>query len=320
MKLSERKFQDVKVNDVVLRTVVEGDGPLVILLHGWPQGWQFWHKQIDFLVDAGYRVAVPDQRGYGGSSKPEAIEAYDILKLTDDIPALARALGHETFQLIGHDWGCIVAWNTALLHEDTCTAVMGLSVPFWRPGPEIIDPPGADDKFWFMRYLQDPAVAEPELEADLAATLRRIYFCLSAESPPYSFMKQFEYPRNTPLLETLPPATRLPACISEEMFDYSVAQFTRSGFRGPNNWYRNLLRHAGLTPELEGKKFSQPAAFLCGVADDVPQFIPDWRAQFEAAFEDLRFLEIIDDAAHWVHLEQPDEVNRHLLRFLRDTA
>ena len=171
-----------------------------------------------------------------------------------------------------------------------------------------------------MRYLQDPAVAEPELERDIATSLRQIYHCLSAEGPQYSFMKQFDHPRNTPFLEALPKSDKLPACIGDEHFAYSVEQFTKGGFRGPNNWYRNLLRHAELTPELEGKKFSQPAAFLCGVEDDVPLFIPNWREQFEAAFDDLRFLEVVDGAAHWVHLEQPEIVNNHILRFLRETA
>jgi len=316
----ERNFEMIETNGVTLRTVVEGDGPLVILLHGWPQCWYLWRHQIDPLVDAGYRVAIPDQRGYGGSSKPKAIEAYNILELTGDVPGIAKALGYEQFRLIGHDWGCIVAWNTALLHEDTCTAVMGLSVPFWRPTHEMIDPPGTEDKFWFMRYLQTPGVAEAELDADLPTALRQIYFALSAESPPLSWMRQLEFPRASGLLDVLPKTDRLPACITDDDFEYYVAQFEADGFRGPNNWYRNLEQHARLTPELEGKRFSQPAAFLAGSEDDVPQFAPTWRDWFPQAFEDLRFMRMIDGAGHWVQLEKPDETNRCILDFLRATA
>tara|TARA_R110001599_G_scaffold353884_1_gene602314 strand:- start:18004 stop:18963 length:960 start_codon:yes stop_codon:yes gene_type:complete len=316
----ERKFQDVPVNGIVLRTVVEGDGPLVILLHGWPQGWNFWRNQIDPLVAAGYRVAVPDMRGYGGSSKPEEVDEYNILKLTSDIPALAKALGHDTFQLVGHDWGCIVAWNTALLNEDTCTAVMGLSVPFWYPDETIIDPPGADDKFWFMRYLQDPEVADTFMDANAREFLQKVYYCLSNDAPHLSFMKQFEYGRDANIVDFLPKTSELPKCISEEEFEYNLAQFMEGGFRGPNNYYRNLLQHRALAPQLDGKKFSQPAAFLYGENDDVPEFQPGWEEGFRAAFEDLRFIEVVPNAAHWVQLEQPEETTKHILRFLRETS
>ena len=142
-----RNFEMIETNGVTLRTVVEGEGPLVVLLHGWPQCWYLWRHQIDPIVAAGFRVAVPDQRGYGGSSCPEDVSSYNIRNLAADVAGIAAALGHEEFTVIGHDWGCLVAWNTALLHEDTCTAVMGLSVPLWRVGPEIVNPEGADDRF-----------------------------------------------------------------------------------------------------------------------------------------------------------------------------
>ena len=116
----DRNFEMVETNGVRLRTVVEGKGPLVILLHGWPQCWYLWRHQIDPLVEAGFKVAVPDQRGFGGSDRPPAIADYNIRTLAADIAGIARALGHDGFRLIGHDWGCVVAWNTALLHEETC--------------------------------------------------------------------------------------------------------------------------------------------------------------------------------------------------------
>jgi pimeloyl-ACP methyl ester carboxylesterase len=143
--MMDRHFEMLKTNGVTLRTVVEGEGPLVILLHGWPQCWYLWRHQIDPLVDAGFQVAVPDQRGYGGSDRPTTIADYNIRTLAADIAGIAPALGHDEFAVIGHDWGCLVAWNTALLHEKTCRAVMGLSVPFWRVGAEAINPPGMEE-------------------------------------------------------------------------------------------------------------------------------------------------------------------------------
>jgi pimeloyl-ACP methyl ester carboxylesterase len=199
----DRNLKMLETNGVRLRTVVEGKGPLVILLHGWPQCWYLWRHQIDPLVEAGFQVAVPDQRGFGGSDRPPAITDYNIRTLAADIAGIAPALGHDTFRLIGHDWGCVVAWNTALLHEEKCQAVMGLSVPFWRVAPDIINPAGMDDRFWYIRYFQQPGVAEAELERDLERSLLSIYFTLSADAPQASFMKQLEHPRASGLLDTM---------------------------------------------------------------------------------------------------------------------
>ena len=132
--MKERNFESIKTNGVTLRTVVEGKGPLVVLLHGFPQCWYLWRHQIDPLIDAGFQVAVPDQRGYGGSDRPEPIEAYNIIELTNDVAGLASALGHEQFIAVGHDWGAPVAWHTALLHPKRVRAVVGMSVPYVR-GP-----------------------------------------------------------------------------------------------------------------------------------------------------------------------------------------
>src|SRR5712691_8766958 len=236
----DRNFEMLKINGVTLRTVVEGEGPLVILLHGWPQCWYLWRHQIDPLVEAGFQVAVPDQRGYGGSDRPPAIADYNIRTLAADVAGIAPALGHDEFTVIGHDWGCLVAWNTALLHEKTCRAVMGLSVPFWRVRAEAINPPGMEDRFWYIRYFQEPGVAEAELERDLERSLLSIYYTLSADSPPTSFMKQLEHPRASGILDTMPTPERLPPWLTREDLAYYVEQYRRSGFRGGLNWYRNV--------------------------------------------------------------------------------
>ena len=199
----DRNFEFINTNGVTLRTVVEGDGPLVILLHGFPQCWAVWRHQITPIIAAGYRVAVPDQRGYGPSSQPENISDYNIRDLAADVAGIAKALGHEKFIVIGHDWGCIAAWNTALLHEDTCSAVMGLCVPFWRWGPEGLDLPGMDDKFWYARYFQTPGVPEAELDKDLSLSLRTIYHWVSGDVPAGTFMEQLKHPRSKGLLDVL---------------------------------------------------------------------------------------------------------------------
>jgi pimeloyl-ACP methyl ester carboxylesterase len=133
--MQERTFQQIETNGIRLRTVVEGKGPLVILLHGFPQCWYLWRHQIGPLVNAGFQVAVPDQRGYGGSDRPAEIEAYDITHLTNDVLGIADALGHKQFYLVGHDWGAIVAWYVVLLHKERVKALCNMSVPWPFPPP-----------------------------------------------------------------------------------------------------------------------------------------------------------------------------------------
>jgi len=318
--VDNRHFEMIDTNGVTLRVVVEGEGPLVILLHGWPQCWYLWRHQIDPLVAAGYRVAVPDQRGYGGSSCPPSISDYDIRTLAADVDGVRAALGYETFNLIGHDWGCVVAWNTALLYENTCSAVMGLSVPFWRITEEALNPPGLDDRFWYIRYFQRPEVVEKELDADIERSLRVNFYGLGGDSPPGAWMTQLEKSASCGLLEALPEPGPLPPWMSTMDLAYYVEQFSRHGFRGPTNWYRNIPTNNAITPELEGKPISQPAAFAAGTDDDVLLYDPLWRDSFNAGFTDLRFLEMLDGAAHWLQVEKPAETTALMLRFLREVA
>ena len=311
--MSQRELRRIETNGVTLETVVEGDGPLVILLHGWPQCWYLWRHQIDPIAKAGYRVAVPNQRGYGGSSAPRETEPYNVRELAADVVGLSKALGYDEFTLIGHDWGCIAAWNTALLHPDTCTAIMGLSVPFWRFPPNFVDP--EQDGFWYARFFQTPGLAEADLEADIRGSLSGIYYGLSAQAPAGTFLKQIEFPATASFREVFPPPKALPAWITNEDLDIYVENFEKSGFYGPNAWYRNIPTMNAITPELEGARFTQPAAFAAGAQDVALMIDTDWRVAFEKAFDDLRFIEIVDNAGHWVQMEQPEKVLRQFCDF-----
>tara|TARA_R110000787_G_scaffold9353_2_gene32740 strand:- start:1068 stop:2033 length:966 start_codon:yes stop_codon:yes gene_type:complete len=316
--IEEPTFQYIKTNGVTLRTVVKGEGPLVILLHGFPEFWHLWRHQIDPIVAAGYKVAVPDQRGYAGSDAPEAIEDYDILHLSGDVVGIADALGYDDFIVIGQDWGCIVAWHTALLYPDRVSAVMGLSVPYWgrAENPDsLVNPPGLDGKYWYIRNFQRPG-AELGLEAYPEAALRMTYYVISADSPPGSWMSQVGYPADASMAEIFEVPAELPAWLSQEDLDYHVAQFKKNGFCGGVNWYRNIERNWALTPQLAGAKFTQPAHFIAGAEDDVLLYVPNWAELMPTHFEDLRRTKLIEGAGHWLMLEKPVETTEEILHFL----
>lgn len=325
--MKNRDFQLIETNGIRLRTVVEGTGPLVILLHGWPQCWYLWRHQIDPLVAAGFQVAVPDQRGYGGSDKPAEIEAYNIIELTNDVVGIADALGHERFLVVGHDWGAPVAWHTALLHPQRVRAVAGLSVPYSRwKARTLTQQEFYGDNFWYMVYFQQPGVAEAELEADLAKTLRTTYYSISGDVP--ADWRPARKPASAKFLdEMLDPLEvngHLPAWLTEEDLDYYVTQYQQSGFRGPINWYRNIDRNVTLTPQLDSLEtgmIQQPAFFIAGTKDPVLQFHGGKAlAAMDKWMADLRGKVLIEGAGHWVQMERPVEVTEALLGFLKSAS
>ena len=318
--LQNRNFQMLTTNGVRLRTVVEGEGPLVILLHGFPQCWYLWRHQIDPLVEAGFQVAVPDQRGYGGSDRPHAVDAYNIVDLSQDVAGLATALGHEQFLVVGHDWGAPVAWHTALLHAERVKAVAGLSVPYVRgQAGTMTRQENFGDNFWYIVYFQTPGVAEAEFEADIRQTLRLTYYIASGDAPQNAMLMQ--KPATAKFLDGLPEPEPLPAGLTEEDLDYYVSQYEHSGFRGPLNWYRNIDRNLGLTPELESAKIERPALFIAGKKDPVLSFGGGgWVDLMDHFMTALREKVYIEGAGHWVQMERPTQVTETLLGFLKQFA
>jgi pimeloyl-ACP methyl ester carboxylesterase len=300
-----RNEQRIQTNGITLRTIVEGDGPLVILLHGFPRCWYLWRHQIDPLVEAGFRVAVPDQRGYGASDCPAGIEDYNILELAADVVGLIDALGEEKCYLVGHDWGCIVAWYAALLYPHRFHSVMGLSVPNNPIGPGVVNPPGMDDAFWYIRYFQNPGVAETEFERDINRTVG--FFNGGGSTGGKS--------RDDSMFGDGAPGP-LGAAFTQADHDYYVRSFEASGFRGPLSWYRNMSRIPTLAPWLLGAKIQIPAFFLAGSNDPVLNFASlSYEAQ-DKNFADLRGKQLIEGAGHWVQEEKPDEVNAAMIKFL----
>ena len=173
------------VNGIRLHTVEEGEGPLVLLIHGFPESWYSWRRQLPVLADAGYRAVAIDVRGYGRSSKPETIEEYRMLCLVADNVALVEALGETQAVIVGHDWGAPIAWSSALLRPDMFRAVAGLSVPYSPPSAtrpsDAFRAMGGDEEF-YIEYFQQPGRAEAEIEADVRTWLLGFYFTASGDA------------------------------------------------------------------------------------------------------------------------------------------
>jgi pimeloyl-ACP methyl ester carboxylesterase len=309
----------VDTNGVQLRVIEAGErgAPVVVLAHGFPELAYSWRHQIPVLADAGYHVLAPDQRGYGGSSRPEAIDAYNIHELTADIVGLLDDVGAERAVWIGHDWGAPVVWHAPLLHPDRVTAVAALSVPVL---PRAQVPPTQafreifGENFFYMLYFQEPGVADAELGGDPARTIRRMIGGLRPPSDASAAMRMAA-PGPEGFIDRLPEPDGLPDWISQDELDHYISEFSRTGFTGGLNWYRNFDRNWETTPQLDGAKISVPCLFMAGTADPVLSFTRRDRTS-EVITGPYREV-LIEGAGHWLQQERPDEVNANLLEFLK---
>jgi pimeloyl-ACP methyl ester carboxylesterase len=314
-----RHFEKIATNDVRLRCVVEGDGPLAIMVHGWPESWYSWRHQIEPVCQAGYRVVVPEVRGYGDSDAPEPIEAYDMENLIGDVLGLIDHFGEKQAVLIGHDWGAPIVWNTTALHPDRVRAVVAMSVPYAPRGKisstqlwKKLYP----NRFFYQLYFQEPGIAEAEFEADIRTALRKLYFSGSGDAREGIFSP--DKPLDARMLDDIPSPEVLPAWLTEEDLDYYTAQFEKSGFRGPLNRYRNQDRDWENLTGLTNARITRPACFIAGSRDAVLRFVPgvDRVEYMKRWVDDLRLCKIIEGAGHWIQQERAQQVNAVVLQFL----
>lgn len=308
-------------NGVTLRVVVEGEGPAVLLSHGFPELGYSWRHQIKPLADAGYRVIVPDQRGYGGSSRPEAIADYDIVHLTDDLCGILDALGEEKAVMIGHDWGSFVVSHMAMLRPERTSGLCNMSVPFTPRGPmsvvDLLKMAIPEDTFFYILYFQEVGPADEEMGRDVRDTMTRL-LCGVKTDPENAGSMMANAPKKADVkgfVDSMPPApATLPDWITQDEVDHYVAEFTRTGFTGGINWYRNFHRNWEITPQIADAKVDVPAYFIAGKQDPV---IGGRTSGFESpTLLDWRGETIIDDAGHWVQQEKPADVNAALVSFL----
>jgi len=319
--MKETKHRFVETNGIKMHVAEQGHGPLVILCHGFPECWYSWRHQLSALAEAGYHAVAPDQRGYGQTDRPGAIEAYHMLELVGDIVGLVHALGEERATIVGHDWGSPVAWHCALLRPDIFDSVVLLSVPYLRRPWEDMRPTDlmrlmVGEKEFYQLYFQEPGKAEAELEADIHKTMTMLLYSGSGDAPREKRWRAI-FSKSETLMDTCFSPDVLPAWLTEEDVDAFAREFTRSGFRGGLNWYRNIDRTWELTPFLRGARFLQPTLFVAGDADGV---ITMYRKDFdtlEEAVPNLTKKVLIPGAGHWIQQERPKELNDLLIEFLQ---
>lgn len=310
----------IETNRIKMHIAEQGEGPLVILCHGFPESWYSWRHQLPALSEAGYHVVAPDQRGYGQTDRPEAIEAYNILELTADIVGLVDALNQEHAVIMGHDWGAVVAWYCSLLRPDIFTATVLLSVPYIPRAWTDIRPTDAmkqmvGENQFYQLYFQEQGLAEAELDEDVRKAITMFLYSASGNPPPEKRWR-YLFSKSEKLLDTCVLPETLPAWLTEQDIDFFTAEFERTGFRSGLNWYRNLDRNWELTTFLSGAKLRQPALFVAGELDPVIAMYRDAFDAMEQIVPNLKQKVLLSGAGHWIQQERPTEVNQLLIEFL----
>jgi pimeloyl-ACP methyl ester carboxylesterase len=296
----------VSSNGIRMAVYGGGEGPPLVLCHGFPELAFSWRHQLAPLRAAGYRVLVPDQRGYGATDKPAAVSDYDLEHLTGDLVGLLDHYGHERAVFVGHDWGAIVVWGLALLHPERVAGVINLSVPFLDRGTQEWvsfweERRGRD--FYIVHFNRQPGVADAAFARNPKNLLRNLYRTDFWNSPP---RPQRPGMAMINLVDDAEAPGRL--MMSEAELDVFAQSFARGGFTGPINWYRNFTRNwhrlAGIPQRLP-----HPALMIHGRYDMVPaslrlaEFVPD---------VEVATLE----CGHWIQQERPAETNRLMIDWL----
>ncbi len=315
--MAEIAHRIVKTNGINMHLAEAGDGPLVLMVHGFPESWYSWRHQLTALADAGYHAVATDVRGYGRSEAPAPIEAYSTKNMVADHVGVLDALGEETAVIVGHDFGAPTAWNSALLHPDRYRAVIGMSVPYTGRipmKPTELFKSIFQDNFFYILYFQEPGVAEAELEQNVRHSVHAFWYAASGDAPQDegAWLK----PKDAKFLDGMPEVKPM-AWLTEEDLDYYTSELQRTGFRGGLNRYRNMDRDWEELAHLENAKVQQPALFITGDRDGVIRMNPNGIEQMKALVPNLRDVVMLPGAGHWTQQERPAEVNAAMIKFLK---
>lgn len=325
--MKEMLHQFIEANGIRFHIAKCGTGPVVLLCHGFPEIWYSWRHQLTALAAAGFQAIAPDMRGYGETDGPRDVDQYTMLHLVGDMVGLLDALGAKTAAIAGHDWGAPVAGHCALLRPDRFRAVIGLSVPYTPRSPvwpTTVMPQDAESEFYQL-YFQEPGRAEADLERDVDRTIRGTFWASSGDAEPRprsdSAVDPISMvPRKTGFVSQLTVPSKLPAWLTEDDVAQYVEAFSRTGFRGGLNWYRNIDRNWELLAPFAGARISVPALYMAGERDLVVTFYSQQIASLTSLVPDLRRVIMLPGCGHWTQRERADTVNEAMIEFLRSVT
>ncbi|MER6530451.1 alpha/beta hydrolase [Streptomyces sp. NPDC001508] len=303
--------------------VEQGTGPLVLLVHGFPESWYSWRRQLPVLAAAGYRAVAVDVRGYGRSSKPAEADAYRMLELVADNVAVVQALGERSAVIVGHDWGAAIAATSALVRPDVFSAVGLLSVPYTPPGglrpSEVFAAMGGPEEF-YVSYFQEPGRAESEIEPDVRGWLAGFYAALSADTMPAPGAPDPHFVAAGGRLRDRFPAGRLPAWLGEDELDVYAAEFERTGLTGALNRYRAMDRDWADLADFHGAPVTQPSLFVGGGLDASTTWLAGAIEAFPGTLPGLTASHLLDGCGHWIQQERPERINTLLTQWLAQVS
>lgn len=303
-----------------IHLVEQGSGPLVLLVHGFPESWYSWRHQLPALAAAGYRAVAVDVRGYGRSSRPEDPGAYRMLDLVADNLAVVEALGERTAVVVGHDWGSPIAANSALLHPEVFRAVGMLSVPYLPRGhrrpTEVLAALGGDDEEFYVSYFQRPGRAEAEIEPDVRGWLAGIFALLSGDTRPGPGEPDPQFVSRSGAMRDRFPSGPPPAWLGEEVLDFYAGEFERTGLTGALNRYRAMDQDWEDLADYQNAPVTQPSLFIGGKHDVTTTRLKEAVDAFPVTLPGLVASHLLDGCGHWVQQERPAETNDILTTWL----
>jgi pimeloyl-ACP methyl ester carboxylesterase len=311
----------IETNGIRMHIAEQGTGPLVLLLHGFPELWYSWRHQLAALADAGYHAVAPDLRGYGQTDQPAASECYTQLHLVGDVIGLIDALSEETAVVAGHDWGALLTWNTALLRPGRVRAAIALDIPYSpRARSSLLAAARSTlgDGF-YINYFQKPGVAEAEFERDTRVTLRKLLYAASGDAP-QGRQLALVIPEGQGMLDHAIDPEVLPAWLTEADITYYTTAFERTGFTGGLNWYRMIDKSWELMAAWHEAHVVPPALFIAG--DRGPGANLPNRQQRLATMQqfvpNLKATMLLPGAGHWIQEERSIMVSEAMIEFLQN--
>ena len=319
------QFQMVDAGQARLRVAIEGEGPLALMVHGFPESWYSWRHQMTPIAEAGFTACAIDVRGYGGSQKFPEVADYSMEAIVADVLGVADALSPgRPAVLIGHDWGAPIVYNTALIHPDRFTAVSALSVVYTgvpqRSFDDIIKEMFDDQGvFFYQSYFREPGRAEAVFDPDPRDFLRKFYYIGSGDVDIASLTGMAKTPADA-LLDGMPDPDPFPAWLTDADLDYYVGEFEKSGFFGPLSRYRNHTRDFKYLQQFNDRLIRQPAFFVAGSKDGAFNgfgAMSDPIAVMRAFAPNLEGGHVIEGCGHWTQQERPAEVNALLVPWLK---